>query len=180
VRRRLSRLLALVLITGVVVALADPAAVATGVVGGIVSRVGGGVTEATSGSGTVGIRESVSGIMLRSLGDRWPLGLGFKDPTSYYVVGLPGGSLEDVDVAGLDSVVTMGALGTVVLFAPLLCAVVLVLARARVAGKYDVLWLGAALWLVTALASALTLGAVESVTGIATASVMLGLLAPRL
>ncbi len=61
------------------------------VVHSVIARASSGVSALVHSTGTVGYREQVDGAMLRVLGHKWPVGLGFLHPAARYVAGLPEG-----------------------------------------------------------------------------------------
>jgi hypothetical protein len=83
---------------------------------------------------TVAYRESETAILERYLGSRWPVGLGFLDPRDRYFVGLPswdGGSIHDTDVGVLNTVMTMGVLGSILQSIPIFMLGWLLIRRRR-------------------------------------------------
>ena len=174
-RRRLSFVLvsfALLLVVAIVVV---PSLISGGEV---VNRVTSIFSDLQSGSGTVAIREAVTHTMKVVLGEQWPFGLGFIPPFSHYYLGLPGGSIRDPDLGVLNAVMTMGVLGAVLIYLPVLIVLFECLRRLSRSTISDYSWLlyGGAIWLVATLASSVTLVTLFSTSGLALAAVMLAIL----
>jgi uncharacterized membrane protein len=128
------------------------------------------VQELTTRTGTVGYRYDVSQRMLDRLGDDWLFGLGFWHPDVKPVSNLPQNSIRNGDVGILNAVMTMGVVGTILLYLPLLAATVAFLRR-RDAGEarrsdYDWFFYGLSAWLLAVLVGSLTLVQLFSVPGL--------------
>jgi hypothetical protein len=130
-----------------------------------------------SNGGTVAARETASKVLKLALGEEWPLGLGFLPPSVHFVVGLPNGSLRDADLGVLNPVVTMGVVGAVLIYVPVIMVLVHCLrslAAERV-GEFSWLHYGGAVWIVGALASSITLVTLFSTSGLALTGVALAI-----
>jgi O-antigen ligase/polysaccharide polymerase Wzy-like membrane protein len=107
-----------------------------------------GLSDVNSNSGTVGYRVSVSRQMLHLLGQDWPIGLGFIHPAAHPYPNLPGGSIRNSDLGLLNVLMTMGAVGAILLYLPVLL-VLRALTRAASlpeAVRDEWLRLGATIW----------------------------------
>lgn len=153
-----------------------PGALTAGPVKSVAARGVSGITAVGARSGTVGVRLDDTQVMLSTLGSKWLFGIGFRPPSTFYVPSLPEGNIEDIDVAGLDSVVAMGAIGTLLLIAPMVVACGIALVRSRRASPFQFLYLGMALWLVSAIAGLPSLGAADQTAGVVTLAVGVGIL----
>jgi hypothetical protein len=134
-------------------------------------------TDLESNGGTVAARETATKVLKLALGEEWPLGLGFLPPSVHFVVGLPKGSLRDADLGVLNPVVTMGVVGAVLIYVPVILVLVhclRALATERV-GEYSWLPYGGAVWIVGALASSITLVTLFSTSGLALTGVVLAI-----
>lgn len=135
-------------------------------------RVQSGFDEVATLTGNAGYRVSVGSTMLDRLGNDWMIGLGFLHPSSRPVGGLPDSSIRNGDLGVLNGVMTMGVVGTALLYLPLvLVAALLLLGRRRAdereaAGLFEGIRYGAAAWLVTALVGSITLVTLFSVSGL--------------
>ena len=137
----------------------------------VTSRADSGVSALVHSTGTVGYREQVDGTMLRVLGHKWPVGLGFLHPAARYIAGLPGGTIRNTDTGVFNALMTMGIIGVFLIYAPLAYGL-RQLARAshrvrRAAGPVPpwVVYAGAA-WIGWALAGSLTLIVLFSAPGL--------------
>jgi hypothetical protein len=175
-RRRLSVLLAILAVTGIVTLLVIPGILSDG---GVINRLISIFTDIESGSGTVAIRVLISKEMTAILGERWPFGLGFVPPFSHFYPGLPGGSIRDPDVGVLNAVMTMGILGAILIYVPVVVMLVTCLRRlsTRRISEFNWLYFGGAVWIVATLASSVTLITLFSTSGLALAAVFLTVLA---
>lgn len=118
-------------------------------------------------TGDGGVRLQAYRQMLSVLGARWPIGLGFLDPLTRNFVTLPSGSIRDSDLGVMNSFMTMGAIGTVLLYAPVLRAIRKVLPAHRPEGGENWWRLGCLIWLLSVLFSSPTLVVLFSVPGVA-------------
>ena len=115
--------------------------------------------------------------MLKVLGGHWPLGLGFLSPHTNYFPELPQGSIRNTDVGVLNSLMTVGLLGTVLLYFVPICLLFALLARGgRHLQRDSFLWIGGMLWLFIVLITSYTLGGLASVSGLATTTVGIDIL----
>jgi hypothetical protein len=140
-----------------------------GAVGAVVSRATSSLSDVQSRSANVGYRLDVAKRMEGVLGAQWPIGLGFLHPSYHYVPDLPDGSIRNGDLGISNSLMTMGLIGTVLLYLPLLYTIV-VLQRARSLrrGRDSEGWLayGVSSWLLIVVAASATLITLFSVTGL--------------
>jgi hypothetical protein len=155
---------------------AAPDAVSSGT---IISRLSSLFTDLQTGGGTVAVREALTSTMKTYLGENWPVGLGFVPPFSHYYFGLPGGSIRDPDVGVLNAVMTMGVVGAVLIYLPVVAMLIDCLRRLSKQRLTELSWLyyGGAIWLVATLASSATLITLFSTSGLALTAVLLTILA---
>jgi hypothetical protein len=174
-RRRLSVAIGLL---GLVAIVAIAVAPSLGAGGHVFSRLTSIFSDLQSGSGTVAIREIVTNRMTALLGGHWPFGLGFIPPFSHFYLGLPGGSIRDPDVGVLNAVMTMGVLGALLIYFPVVVALVDCLQHLsrKVTSESDWLYFGGAIWLVATLSSSVTLITLFSTSGLALTAVMITVL----
>jgi hypothetical protein len=136
-----------------------------------------GLSDVNSTSGTVGYRVSVSRQMLQLLGQKWPIGLGFIHPSAHPYPNLPGGSIRNSDLGVLNVLMTMGAVGAILLYLPVLL-VLRALTRTASAPEAVVdewLRLGAAIWIIGTIASSITLVDFFSLGGLEVTAFMLAM-----
>ncbi len=135
-------------------------------------------TDIETGGGSLAVRETVTRTMTSYLGGRWPVGLGFVPPSAHFFSGLPEGSLRDADVGVLNAVVTMGAVGAVLLYIPVILVLVRCLRRSSIpwTGRYGWLRYGGAVWIVGTLVSSATLVTLFTTSGLALTAVALTVL----
>ena len=152
------------------------------VAGRVAERAESGVSDVSNTSGDFRYRTNLDDKMLHVLGSRWPIGLGFLDPTVHYVAGLPEGSIRNTDVGVFNALMTMGVVGALFIYAPLLYGFAELL---RVAGGWRRLgmserrWLayGGAAWIAWALVGSWNLVVLFSVPGLVVTALVLGWLA---
>lgn len=109
---------------------------------------------------SVAYRRGLANTMLGYLGDDWPAGLGFQHPTERYYADLPAGSLRNPDVGVFNQLLTIGLLGTLLFFAPLLGLGIVCVIRSRqpLSDENTWFWMGATAWVTYVFATVLTLG----------------------
>jgi hypothetical protein len=118
--------------------------------------------------------------MTKYLGGNWLAGLGFVSPSSHYYFGLPNGSIRDPDLGVLNAVMTMGVIGAVLIYVPVLGTLSHILKRVSAKGpgvRYEWLSYGGAIWIVATLTSSATLVTLFSPGGLVLSSVFLTVLA---
>jgi hypothetical protein len=166
-----------VLCLGIALTVVESAVVGDSVLQGIFSRFGTGIEnlQGQGGGGTVQLREHVASFELQLLGGQWLFGLGFLPPSVLFINALPNGSIRDVDLGLLQAVMTMGVVGTVFIYLPVVATTVK-LARplVKVTGQFEWLRLGIYVWLVSVLVGSLTLQTLFSETGLLLTAVVLG------
>ena len=91
-------------------------------------RAESGIEEIQARSGTFGYRYNVQSKMLDVVGSRWPVGVGFWHPDDRFVSGLPSGSIRNGDVGVLNGITTIGAVGTLLLYLPVLGTILFLVA----------------------------------------------------
>jgi hypothetical protein len=149
-----------------------------GAVGAVVNRATSSLSDVQTRGANVGYRLDVADRMAQVLGSEWPIGLGFWHPTYKYVPDLPDGSIRNSDLGVSNSLMTMGVIGTILLYLPLLYAIVaLQRARTRRKGSSADGWLiyGIAAWLLIAVAASATLSTLFTVNGLVLAAFVLTL-----
>jgi hypothetical protein len=178
-RRRLLMLLggAAVVIAGIVVAA--PGLISTGP---LVTRLFSIFTDVSSQASTVAVRQHVASQMIALLGTHWPAGLGLIPPSAHYYSAFFDGSIRDPDVGVLNAVMTIGVIGALFIYLPLVVALVQCMrgARAGIIGRYPWLSYGGQIWIVAAIASSITLVTLFSVSGLVFAAVFLAALSQPL
>jgi hypothetical protein len=127
----------------------------------VIARLVLGVTNVQNQTGTAGLRLRLDHLELGLLGHHWLTGLGFLDPTYYYVPGLPHGSIQDVDLGSVDLLMTMGVIGMIIAYALPIAAVVYLLRRGQGLIQY-----GGVVCLGTLLVGSLTLGGLSTESGL--------------
>ena len=159
----------------------QPTTVARSAVNNVTQRFTSVFAEATSDAGvknTVAYRVRLSRRMRQALGSSWPAGLGFVSPEVVYDPNLPRGSIRNSDVGVFNSLLTMGIIGTLLVYIPVLTAVIGLAWRrlARLSDEHDA-WLefGVFAWCVFALVSSGSLVVLFSASGLLITSLMLGL-----
>jgi O-Antigen ligase len=127
---------------------------------------------------TVAIRESEASALENVLGERWLFGLGFLDPRFDYFNGLHEGSIRNGDVGVLNAVMTMGVIGAIFLYFPLLF-VLIGLVWCAVAGterpRDSWIAFGVVAWIVSSLTSSVTLVSLFGSPGLTIAALALGI-----
>jgi len=142
----------------------------------ITSRVQSGITEFQTKSATVGYRLNITHQMFYLLGNQWPIGLGFWHPSARYVTGLPDGTIRNPDVGVLNAVMTMGAIGAILLYLPLLYLVFRLPVGAgsgREGAAPEWLRYGAMAWLLVVAFGSFTLITLFSVEGLTLLAIVL-------
>ena len=138
------------------------------------TRAGSGIEEIQARSGTFGYRYNVQSEMLDVVGNRWPVGVGFWHPDDRFVSGLPSGSIRNGDVGVLNGITTIGAVGTTLLYLPVL-GTILFLWRRRPTGSegWDGFIFGASGWLFGVVVASISLVTLFSVQGLLLTAVVL-------
>jgi hypothetical protein len=147
------------------------------------TRLSSTLTEFEQGTGNIGYRSHLDHQMLDVLGSRWVGGLGFLDPDSHPVAGLPAGSIRNTDLGVMNSLMTMGAVGTGLLYFAPVAILLAVLRRWYLFTDRDqrtnVEWLffGATMWLILVLLTSISLVTLFSVSGLALSATVLACVA---
>ncbi len=130
-------------------------------------------TDLQTGGGTVAVREAATKTMKAYLGGGWLSGLGFIPPSRHYFESLPHGSIRDADLGVLNAVMTMGVIGAVLIYLPVIWMLTDCLRRRSLqqAAEYDWLRYGGAIWIVATLVSSITLVTLFSTSGLVLVSV---------
>ncbi len=142
----------------------------------IAARISSGIHDLSTKTGTVGYRYQVDRNMLHVLGGKWPIGLGFWHPDVKPVAGLPDNSIRNGDVGVLNSLMTMGAFGTVLLYlGPIGVLIAILRSRKRAAVRpYDWFFFGAAAWIVAVLIGSISLVTLFTTSGLVFTGALLG------
>jgi hypothetical protein len=189
-RLRIARFALIVVVLVGVIAVVQPPHVANSVLKGVESRfssVFSTLSSSHASSSTVAYREIEASELERVLGSHWLFGLGFLDPRNHYVSGLPNGSIRNGDVGVLNAVMTMGVIGAVLIYFPVVYLLIALVSRAvSGAERSRESWIafGIAAWIVSTLTSSVTLLSLFSAPGLCIAALALGIAAtcaePRL
>jgi len=136
-------------------------------------------TTSNAQTNTLAVRQQVAGLMLQTLGGHWVLGLGLIPPSAHYFLAFPSGSIRDPDVGVLNALMTIGAIGAILIYLPIVVTVLHCMRRVRTRGRVAYSWLnyGGQIFLVAALASSITLVTLFSVAGLMLTGTLLALLA---
>jgi len=137
------------------------------------TRAQSGIQEIQARSGTFGYRYDLQSEMLDVVGNRWPVGLGFWHPDARYVGSLPEGSIRNGDVGVLNGITTIGAIGTILLYLPVLGTIVFLVRRRRHAREWDGLVLGTSGWLFGVVVASLSLVTLFTVPGLVLTAVVI-------
>jgi hypothetical protein len=182
-RAKLLRAAALGAAASVLLISYEPAVIATSAVNGVASRVTSIVGAASSQNpqaSTLAVRAIAARNLEQLLGSKWPIGLGFLNPKQHYVPELPQGSIRDSDTGVLNVVMTMGVVGAILLYAPLVVLLFLLI-RQRITHRRITSgsWVtfGSVLWLILALSSSITLVILFSAPGLCVTAIVLGIAA---
>jgi hypothetical protein len=180
VRRRMRHVtvgIVALLASGIIIA---PQALSNTATETVASRVSEGVADvgasARTAGNTVAYRQSVSSSMLQVLGPHWLLGLGFLHPATIRFPQLPRGSTRNNDLGLFNGLMTMGVLGTVLVYVPVLLGLWWSIPDKAVRHEWGWLQFGAMLWLISVIAASLTLVTLFSSGGLILTAVLLGVL----
>ena len=138
------------------------------------------IGSSNSATSNVAVRTHVAKAMLGVLGGQWPFGVGLVPPTTHFYSTLPLGSLRDVDLGVFNAIMTIGVIGAVLIYAPLVIVLLRCMRSAR-AHVVELPWLnyGGQIWLVATLVSSLTLVTLFSKSGVVMSAVVVALLCQR-
>ena len=137
------------------------------------TRAESGIQEIQARSGTFGYRREVQSEMLDLVGNRWPVGLGFWHPDARYVAALPQGTIRNADVGVLNGIMTIGAIGTILLYLPVLGTIVFLVRRRRHAREWDGVVLGACGWLFGVVVASISLVTLFTTPGLVLTAVVI-------
>jgi hypothetical protein len=174
-RRRLARLGVALVSIGAAALTAAPSAVTTGP---FVTRFTSIFTDVGSATSTVAVRARVDSILAAMLAGKWALGLGLIPPAAHFYLALPNGSLRDPDVGVMNAIVTIGVIGTILLYIPVVVVLFLCMRRRSPNENLDYQWLayGGAIFIVATIVSSITLGTLFSGGGLVMTAVILTVL----
>jgi hypothetical protein len=178
VRRRLLATLIGILLIGGVSAIAAPKLFtsSSSPVHAVAQRFQSGISDLSGrGSNNFTYRVRLTKRMLAHLDGHWLLGLGFLHPGWRFFADLPQGSIRDTDLGLLNGLMTMGVIGTVLIYAPVVGLLALAISRSRRGtSPWSWYWFGITFWLGVELATSLTLGPLFSSTGLAMTAIAIG------
>jgi hypothetical protein len=171
-RRKWAWIVSLLVLAGALLSLTDPSAITHGE---LVERASSAVSTLETSSGTLAVRESVDQTLTSYLSGHWAAGLGFVSPSMHYYSDLPHGSIRDPDVGILNALVTMGLIGTIMVYMPVILVLIACLRKPEMASRERYAWLryGGAVWLACILISSITLVILFSPAGLALTGVMI-------
>lgn len=174
-RRRLLMFLGVVVGIAALILLAAPSLIPTGP---FVQRVVSIFTDLNSSSGTVGVRKQVASEMISLLGTHWILGLGLTPPSTHFYPQFPSGSIRDPDVGVLNAVMTIGVVGALLIYVPLIATLVHCMRRSSRAIRDRFSWMnyGAQIWILATVGSSITLVSLFSPSGLVLTAVILAVL----
>jgi hypothetical protein len=182
-RRRLMVAASVAAVFGAALLVTVPSVLRSGAIQSVVTRASSTTSVLSSpiATNTLAYRAHVDSLMVQTLGTHWPLGLGFLSPHTNYFPDLPHGSIRDDDLGVFNSLMTMGVVGSLMLYLVPICLLFVLLFRAhRRVQRDSFLWMGGTTWLLIALITSYSLGSLASVSGLATTAVGIGLLLARL
>jgi hypothetical protein len=174
-RRRLLMFLGVVVGIAALILLAAPSLISTGP---FVQRIVSIFTDLSSSTGTVGVRRQVASEMISVLGHHWILGLGLTPPSVHFYPQFPSGSIRDPDVGVLNAVMTIGVVGALLIYLPLIATLVHCMRRSSRAVRDRFSWMnyGAQIWIVATVASSITLVSLFSPSGLVLTAIILAVL----
>jgi hypothetical protein len=179
--RRVARLLVIVVVLAGVIAVLQPPHVTSSVLKGVESRfssVLSTLSSSNANSSTVAYRKLEASELEHVLGSQWLFGLGFLDPRNHYVSGLPNGSIRNGDVGVLNAVMTMGIIGAILIYLPVLYVLIALVGRA-ISGserpRESWIAFGITAWIVSTLTSSVTLLSLFSAPGLCIAALALAI-----
>ncbi len=174
-RRRLLMFVGVVVGIVAAILLVAPTLIATGP---FVQRIVSIFTDLSSSAGTVGVRRQVASEMISLLGTHWPLGLGLTPPSVRFYPQFPSGSIRDPDVGVLNAVMTIGVVGTLLIYLPLVATLVHCMRRSRRAIRDRFSWMnyGGQIWILGTIGSSVTLVTLFSPSGLVLSAVVLAML----
>jgi hypothetical protein len=126
---------------------------------------------------TLAVRSSEASLLAQRLGDHNLLGLGFISPRDAWDPSLPFGSIRNSDVGLLNVTMTMGTIGAVLYYLPLVGIAVAMILRSVKALDEDLRWLGLGTLAVCVgmFATSVTLVTLFSPTGVVSVATIFGL-----
>lgn len=179
-RRRLGKLLLIICIFAALITLIHPPQINNTAISGVEERftsVFTSLSSANASQSTVAYRAIEASQLEQVLGSNWLFGLGFLDPRNHYVVGIRNGSIRNGDVGVLNAVMTMGVVGALLVYFPLIF-ILIGLGRRAISGNespgHSWIAFGSAAWIVSALTSSLTLVTLFSSPGLCISALALG------
>lgn len=180
-RRRLARLLLIVATFAALITLVHPPQIANTAISGVEERFSSVFTSLSSNNAsqsTLAYRTIEASQLEQVLGSNWFFGLGFLDPRNHYVVGIRNGSIRNGDVGVLNAVMTMGIVGALLVYFPLIFVLIGLFRRAiSSAESRTKSWIafGSAAWIVSTLTSSLTLVTLFSSPGLCVSALALSI-----
>lgn len=126
----------------------------------VVARTELGFTNVQDQSGNVGYRLRQARYVEQVVNGQWLVGVGLRTPGSLWVQGERDGSIRNSDLGSFSILATMGVIGLILVYLPVLAGLVLVL---RERGP---LAFGGAMYLGAAIIGSITLATLSSVSGV--------------
>jgi hypothetical protein len=183
-RRRLVLTTSVAAVLGVALLVTVPSVLTSAPIQSVIARASSTTSELSSSdvaTSDLAYRVRLDSLMVRTLGTHWPLGLGFLSPHTNYVADLPQGEIRNDDTGVFNSLMTIGVVGTVLLYLVPISLLWTLLSRARRGVQVDsFLLMGGMIWLLIVLITSYTLGSLASVSGLATTAVGIGIVLSRL
>ena len=174
-RRRVAVFVGVLVGVVVILVLVAPGLISTGP---LVQRVLSIFTSSSPSTNTLAVRQQVASEMTSLLGGHWLAGLGLVPPSVHYYPQFPSGSIRDPDVGVLNAVMTIGVVGAVLIYVPLIVTLVHCMRQARIKARVRFAWLnyGGQIWIVATVASSITLVTLFSPSGLVLTAVILAVL----
>jgi hypothetical protein len=134
------------------------------------------VSSSNTSNSTLAVRSEEETLLKQRLGSHWLLGLGFIDVTDMYDANLPGGTINNADVGISATVLSMGLIGTLLYYVPLLAVIGRLVWQSRYPiGSATWIRYGALAGLLSVLASSITLTTFFGRTGVVVVACLLAL-----
>ncbi len=127
----------------------------------IIARVALGFTDLQSQGGTFGLRLREDQIERAAVSGKWLTGIGFLSPRYHYVNGLKEGNIKDIDLGSITILVTMGVIGLILAYTPVVAGLIYMLKRRKGFISY-----GAAIYLTAGIIGSVTLSTYADQAGL--------------
>ena len=126
----------------------------------VVTRTELGFSDVADQSGNVGYRLRQARYEAQAVGGHWLIGRGLRTPGSFWVQGERNGSLRNSDLGAFSTIATLGLVGLILIFAPVVTGLLFAL---RERGPIA---FGCAMYLGAAIIGSITLATLSSVSGL--------------